>query len=809
MSEERIEKYKQFADCIQYPMIMFEAESGEVIHVNYEASVVFGKQVKHLSIEPRNAMMRTDFWELLHTKKSLIWQRVRLTADEKEYAISAFVNEIDHQGTRIYTVMFENKMQLGSLLLERVLAQAGIVYMHVARIDNVDRVEYVSENIKAFGYTNAQIYSRSTEVLDLICEEDRLRVDETIEQGIENHAEEVMLECQVITEAQELAPVRIHANYLYNEYGKFIAVEVLIYDLRGGMYHKHANEYLNHAISKMKSVVLVKDYCKGERILRYISPNAGMVGMNVDALRNGLKLTEDYVHPADRERVIDTIYQAIQNGITEYAHTYRMVTDDGKQIWVLNELTIYRKNDQEAQISFLLTDVTEQKLMEQELADIRGEIKERDIEKEEQPLPVIDVGNEKTKQFLYEMSQVMNVNRSFYNFVLHEKGGMLVKPVGPMENMGLIYDMLDRPSFKDQFYEVASRVRDQRIPVQMSYGLDHMTVYMVIAPIEVNGYVNAYWVLTDFDENHTVEMGEAAASQIRLASSVVKSLYLEGVLDKTHSMHALTQARLEKEEKGREFVNALLEDLLLHSDDVLTKMCQKTAIYLDITDIAVYLENKEFENAERYFVWNYANQQSAFFGQQSIQSRQFITFMESMDSVLVCPIRMRDAVKGYVAFADSGKLRQFKDSDLVYGNAVALVVGEYLFGREQSRKKTISLENCFEVYNHLREAVFMRDNQTKKIVYANKAMKKLFGKDVVGMNAGDVVYDRMESYQYLDHFGKPHGNDQKIRKWQSYLQQLDRIMNIEEIHMRDLNGDYSIVILKKPRGKKNTEKTDS
>ena len=43
-----------------------------------------------------------------------------------------------------------------------------------------------------------------------------------------------------------------------------------------------------------------------------------MLGMNVDALRQGNKLTEDYVHPEDRDLVIDSIYQAVANGVAEY-----------------------------------------------------------------------------------------------------------------------------------------------------------------------------------------------------------------------------------------------------------------------------------------------------------------------------------------------------------------------------------------------------------------------------------------------------------------------------------------------------------
>ena len=56
------------------------------------------------------------------------------------------------------------------------------------------------------------------------------------------------------------------------------------------------NIYLKKALAKVGCVVIVKTCFKQGRKskLEYISPNASTIGMNVELINKGLKLTEDY-----------------------------------------------------------------------------------------------------------------------------------------------------------------------------------------------------------------------------------------------------------------------------------------------------------------------------------------------------------------------------------------------------------------------------------------------------------------------------------------------------------------------------------
>ena len=361
MDTKRIESFKEFAGHLEYPMVIFEAESGKVLEINDEAKELIGGDVKNISIEPGRSLTKLNFWDMLHKRKSLMWHRIRMVVDGEEHLVCGLVNEATVNEQLIYTVLFERRadLNIGSFTLERIVNHAGIVAFHMARSNGEYQIEYVSRNIRKYGYTRGQFYDNIVDIKDIVCPEDYEKVSATIAYAAKKHIDEGTLECRIFTEEQDLIPVRLQIHYIYNEDGLLTDFEVLMMDMREELQRNSENAYLSNAVTRMKNVVLVKSYHAGKRTLKYISPNAGMVGMNVEALRKGYKLTEDYIHPDDRDGVIDSIYQAVANGVTDYLHTYRMVRDDGRQIWVENVVTINRISDGEADVCFLLTDVTE------------------------------------------------------------------------------------------------------------------------------------------------------------------------------------------------------------------------------------------------------------------------------------------------------------------------------------------------------------------------------------------------------------------------------------------------------------------
>jgi hypothetical protein len=157
--------------------------------------------------------------------------------------------------------------------------------------------------------------------------------------------------------------------------------------------------------------------------------------------------------------------------------------------------------------------------------------------------------------------------------------------------------------------------------------------------------------------------------------------------------------------------------------------------------------------------------------------------------------------QGYVVFAGDHKHHEFDERDKEIGAMVTHLFEEMLIRSHSNNNAETTRDNFLEVYEYIREAVFIKDNRTEEIIYANNAMKKLFGRDVVGLDASNVVYDELAHYKNMDGIRKRFINNKKVIKWQSYMKELDQIMSIVEIRMSFVGRDCSLMILKKSKNK--------
>ena len=159
MDTKRIESFKEFAGHLEYPMVIFEAESGKVLEINDEAKELIGGDVKNISIEPGRSLTKLNFWDMLHKRKSLMWHRIRMVVDGEEHLVCGLVNEATVNEQLIYTVLFERRadLNIGSFTLERIVNHAGIVAFHMARsngsfmtISLILKILYVRKTTKKY-----------------------------------------------------------------------------------------------------------------------------------------------------------------------------------------------------------------------------------------------------------------------------------------------------------------------------------------------------------------------------------------------------------------------------------------------------------------------------------------------------------------------------------------------------------------------------------------------------------------------------------------------------------------------------------
>jgi len=62
--------------------------------------------------------------------------------------------------------------------------------------------------------------------------------------------------------------------------------------------------------------------------------------------------------------------------------------------------------------------------------------------------------------------------------------------------------------------------------------------------------------------------------------------------------------------------------------------------------------------------------------------------------------------------------------------------------------------------------------------------------------------DQMEQYRSIGGVRRRFIDNRKVTKWQTYMKELDQIMNIVEVRLETLYGtDLSLIILKKNKNK--------
>ena len=533
--------------------------------------------------------------------------------------------------------------------------------------------------------------------------------------------------------------------------------------------------------------------------------------------------------------MLDAIYQAVANGVTDYVQVYRMVRDDGKQIWVENEVTVNRISDGEAEISFLLTDITERKHMEKEIA-VTMEEKSTTVENVSAPgvdfgavgTPSFDINDKNMISELQILQDALSTNADYYTLVVDTEGRQLTTPTGPVSDMGLFYDLVERPLYKEKFVSIAEQAKEQRIPLSESFDVEGMAVHMVFAPLLLEDKVIAYWMLTSFSKNGEKILGDVTDKQWKLAGSIVKHFHSKELVQKEAKGRKLAELKLHKEQSERRVIEDIVTSMMRDREIALNEMCHKISAYLSVENIAIYLENKTAGNVENYYAWNQADEETPFFDTMELSKAEYGVLKECFkkDEMLVADTQSEDLFlkeiarrtgqvvairrmkldsgrQGYVVLGDENRGREFDITDLNFVEVIATIFGNFISYGDKKGSPDVVKSGVLESYDHIRDAIFVKDNRTGEIIFANKATGKLFGYNIVGMRATEVINDQMEQYRNIGGVKKRFIDNRKVMKWQTYMKELDQIMNIVEVRMETLYGeDWNLFVLKKNKNKK-------
>jgi len=120
----------------------------------------------------------------------------------------------------------------------------------------------------------------------------------------------------------------------------------------------------------------------------YVSSNISTLGYSQEQLLSEQKKYVDIIHPDDRERVELEVINYLENNIDAYAQKYRILTADGKEIWVDDRTSVVR--DKSGDINYIqgaIIDISARKKMQDEISRSEQHLK---LLREQSPITNIE-----------------------------------------------------------------------------------------------------------------------------------------------------------------------------------------------------------------------------------------------------------------------------------------------------------------------------------------------------------------------------------------------------------------------------------
>jgi PAS domain S-box-containing protein len=261
-------------------------------------------------------------------------------------------------------------------VLEKIINN-GPVIAFLWRAENTPEekwpVEYVSDNICLLGYTVDDFVSGSLLYADIVHPDDLPEVETELSEISHAGGTVFFKEYRIRTKSGEDRWVKEQTFIQRNDEGAVTHYQGTIFDITEQKNKEMALEEalrkqrsLENAINNSSTMVFL---WRAEEFLPtdYASANVSKLGYSAEDFVLGRISYSDLIHPDDYEMVKDTLAEKCEDGSDSYIQEYRVVSKDGKLLWVSQGTFIQRAKDGNVtHLQGIVQDITEQK--EREIA---------------------------------------------------------------------------------------------------------------------------------------------------------------------------------------------------------------------------------------------------------------------------------------------------------------------------------------------------------------------------------------------------------------------------------------------------------
>ncbi len=590
------------------------------------------------------------------------------------------------------------------------------------------------------------------------------------------------------------------------------------------------NKYLRKAITKAGYIVVVFDYNLENSVtkVKYISPNASSIGINIELINKGLKLIFDYVHPEDRAKVLDTISEALKAKIESYSHEYRMVDDMGNVYEVANDLVLTDFMENSCTVECYIRDLANKRKEKREKKEKKREQIKRALNGEGNA--ALDIRNRAIKDKLPDIIEMFARVHGLYSAVVNVEGKTVFEPTGPATNMGDFYDLFETPAYKEYFKFILQRVQssDEVIVFDREEGGDGK---LSAVPIRVVGELRAIWMLGSYTPEETEVLKEVGDDQYLIASVMSDYLGKSARLEVESAKSKGAGRKLCEELARQGIINDALSksnsNLIDSVDQVIEETLREVGLNMDLDRIALYSYSKE--KSDEFVLRNYwdvagcapseeylndiprrrynivaefeRNPENYYADSSNINERAKIVLLRyDLTAVISYIIYRNDKLYGILIFGVSKGERRWTSDELRFTRSISYIIQDMLENAEGDDNVRNVNKHLIETYNNFNVGIFVRDTYSGEILFSNKVMNEMMGKDFTGGNCREILTDLHDRFDNISGMRKPFITENRVQSWRSYIQKFDAIMDITEVSMEWLNGEpAALVILRKAK----------
>lgn len=824
MKISKLKNYSDFLGIIEYPAVLF-CDDGEVLGINNSAVKILGSKVESLSMEPDKFMLSDDFWSILEHKKTIIWHRLSLIVNSKEkYVTSGFVNQFEYEGQKAYMVLFElrSDVSIGSVSLERIINHVGLIALYLFKPNGIWQTRYVSKNIAEYGYAEEEFYKGNLRLSDLVVKSDYDVLVGMLYKANTTDVGDFEMSVRFIAADKSIRRTNVKCHLVKTPDGDVDGIEFLFIKSGPPAYDEHQSNYILSAMSKLKSFVLVQNFEYGKEKFVYITPNAKSLGINVDILANGNRLMSDYIHPADRARVISNTQSAIRTGKSDFEDEFRIVTDIGTVMWVKRQSSVTQSDDNSYTVEQFISDMTDKKdlessvveakkVFEDKLSYIMNSGEDRDEDKTHID---IDKWNDIVKAF--------SALSGLYSTVIAPDGTKLTEPAGPAEHIGSFYDLFEKPQYKSIYMELNDVILKNNVPVMMEMDDGKDGSMICGAPIIIGDRHAATWIACAYDSEDVKNMENVYKLQWKLCNIFSEYAYSSRILSKeamrSKSMEMMLEEKVQRQKILTDALNAMDDD----SSATINAIMAQTGEYLNVDVMAIYAKDEDGVydcsylwtrghnmSAEEY-IFNWQKGKSLLNNKRTPGVEYILVdnnhknkiFEEEMEngnvkSFVAFYIEINNLVSGVFVMANTNEEKIWTKEELEFANDIRNVIQGRLTRIEGDGNISNINKLLVDTYNYLEVGIFIRDAETGEVLFSNQPLNNMLGYDFTGKDSKILIEDLHDKFKGIGVVQKPFLTERKEVSWRSYIKQLDKIMDLSEVSMKWLDGrNASLVILR-------------